>query len=195
MAADALAVVRDRAPPVIVWSMGRCGSHVLAALFGADAILHAVCLDNGYTAPSVGTYRYDPTKPPDGVGSVREEWARKIREGSGVEIAVPVRNPVHRAVSAWRYFHGGRGSIGEYGHSQADRWWVDQLERWGGPHSVEIVRMEDVAPVPRPTGEVDFPEPLVRFFRDRGPRGCRTARTFYTEREIEEALGAYRHRT
>lgn len=146
----------------VVFSMGRSGSHTLRdavreAGFGWPPVLHAAYRSDGYMAPR-GVDEGD--EGPEGVGEHRAELARRLRDDKGVVAIVPVRNPVDRAVSAWRYFHGSKAEVGEWGHSHADRWWERQLDRcmmacmpvfpreqgwmiWEGRHRVVLVRIED----------------------------------------------------
>lgn len=118
--------------------------------------------------------QYDPEKPPEGLSPER---LARIHE----EAVVPVRNPVDRAVSAWRYFHRASGRIEQYTHALSDKWWERQYR--GEP----IVRVEDEAWwEERPRGKVEIPERLAKVLRE-----GYVARTFYSESEIQGALDAY----
>lgn len=144
---------------MIVWSMGRVGSHAVRDWLRLNGypealVLHNVCWDDGHLLPDIP--QFDPTRPPEGLGETRTEWARRLREETGVEVVVPVRDPVRRAVSAWTEFRRRRIPIGACCHEySADGWWARQVERiqgtplptepgwWPGRHRVLLYRVED----------------------------------------------------
>jgi len=160
-------------------------------------VLHNACVDDGHLLPDIPVY--DPTRAPEGAGEHRTEWARLIREDEGVEIVVPVRDPVRRAVSAWTEFARRARPLESYAHEHScDGWWARQVERWQetplpeepgwwvGRHRVLLYRVEDgnLGAWLGKTGGVPWTErreldpAATEEFRARIQRG-RTARHFY----------------
>jgi hypothetical protein len=189
---------------MIVWSMGRVGSHSVRDWLRLNGwpdawVTHAACLDDGHLLPDVP--RYDPERAPEGLNPDGLERCRSLREDWGTEVVVPVRDPVRRAVSAWTEFGRRARPLESYAHEHScDGWWARQVERWQGTplpeepgwwpgrHRLLLYRVEDgnLGDWLGVKGELPWTErrtleetpEVTEQFRERISRG-RTARHFY----------------
>lgn len=147
-----------------VWTPGRVGStsvwrHLQKHLRVPSLVLHSACRTDRFEFGDA----YDPSADPEQQGQEALEHARALRNGEKEVALVMTREPLARAVSAWRFFYAHRPCpFASLDHARPLGWYDEQVREFAGldfldgsfpknrgwevregRHRVAVVRLED----------------------------------------------------
>lgn len=146
-----------------IWTPGRVGStsvwrHLQRHLRVPCVVLHSACRSDRHEFGSL----YDPHSDPPQQGLDAMEYAKALRVGEGETALVMTREPLARALSAWRFFDKFRRPFADLNHAAPLGWYDDQVRAFAGldfldgnfprergwevrvgRHRIGVVRLED----------------------------------------------------